>query len=842
MEQPFPDSKDQTLTAERRSGFWSVGPETLLIAAALAAPWSIAAMQMATMAGALLILIGVGSGKLPYPRLPWTLAAVPVFLAVQALSIPFGVHPGRSLGCFRGSWVLLFPLIYWGLARNSRSRRRTLAALVWSGAAAGCYGVLQHFLGLDYLHHRALENYGGGGYVAVGNLNSHLTYSGVLLPVFFVALGFLLEERRWWWWTPPALVLGLALLFGFARTAWLGAAFALMTLGFWRGRRTFIMVLGALALVAAGMALAEPALRERALSILQVGNDPRSRLWRSALIILAHHPWIGAGLGAFKTQFPLYKVPGTYLSTIHPHNDLLNVMVETGILGGLAWLSIWILFFRETRSPAAGTDDAGRWRGSGVGLLDGLRAAVAALLFAGLGQCFSTDEEVAEVWYLVLAIALGQALELRSRPRSPALPRSAKKRNLSRRLQRAFKDTTLPLAARLFGPPPGRTTFPRSNRSSTTSDGLGPQRILVVRQDNRLGNLLLLTPFLQRLRQAAPRAHIALLSGEVYAPLLRGWPWIDQSIVQEKRRHACFPWLFLPWIANLRRPGWDLAIEASNPDTHSYYNCLLALLSGAPVRVGFNHPRSASVLTQAVSPPPARTHFSLASLSLLRARGWSAPAATMSCPLVAEPSERFVDWRRRSGADQFPLVIHLGGREEKAWPLQAWAQLLPRLLEEWPGQLVLVAGPEEQSRLSRLLRSPAPRLVRAPRLRLIDLAHLLRDAAGFLGCDSGVMHLAASLGTPTVALFFASNPYAYAPLGPSHRTVLLANPYGVTPQEWEMPVEGMIRSRLFWAESKPEAPFRGEPETGPRAVAVVAGAVLELPTRPAGTVAGEERS
>ncbi|MEZ4654463.1 MAG: glycosyltransferase family 9 protein, partial [Candidatus Eisenbacteria bacterium] len=95
-------------------------------------------------------------------------------------------------------------------------------------------------------------------------------------------------------------------------------------------------------------------------------------------------------------------------------------------------------------------------------------------------------------------------------------------------------------------------------------------------------------------------------------------------------------------------------------------------------------------------------------------------------------------------------------------------------------------------------------------------------AAGYLGCDSGPMHLAAAVGAPVVALFFRSNPYHYAPLGPGNTVVLLADPYGVEDARWnELP----DRAQLVRAESAPAESRAGRPRSDDEAVLRIAQAV-----------------
>jgi O-antigen ligase len=444
---------------ETSSGFWRAGPAGLVVLFALATPWSIAAAQTALVLGGVLLLAGVLTGRIQPPPLPTPFYFLLLFVALQALSIPLGVHPGRSLGCFQGSWVALFPLILWGLLADARTRSRALASLGVSGALAGAYGVFQHFTGLHPLGNRALQSYGGGGFIAVGTLGNHLTYAGVLLPIFFLTLGLLLDGSGRRLWAGCFALVGLGVLFSFARTAWIGAAAGLLVFGLFRGRKVLLLACGGLILSLVAIALAEEAFRNRLLSILLIGDDPRMRLWGTALRIIHDHLWFGAGLGSFKTLFPVYRLPGVYMATGNPHNDLLNLTVETGVLGAAAWLSMWAAFFMATRpahrsSPEAVERGATAGRpvrpdravegfdGVGAGptgrrlwLPDALRAAVAALLIGGLGQVFSGDEEVAQAWWLVATAALLHARTYAGDP--PSM--TSRLRGMGRRLMQALR-------------------------------------------------------------------------------------------------------------------------------------------------------------------------------------------------------------------------------------------------------------------------------------------------------------------------------------------------------------------------------------------------------------------
>jgi len=127
---------------------------------------------------------------------------------------------------------------------------------------------------------------------------------------------------------------------------------------------------------------------------------------------------------------------------------------------------------------------------------------------------------------------------------------------------------------------------------------------------------------------------------------------------------------------------------------------------------------------------------------------------------------------RLNETTQSIVAIHPGsGGARKCWPVTAFAEVIERLWQRGYA-ILLLAGPADHERLSTLRQSlslpPEPTmlqvLVDAP---LIEVAHQLRQCKCYLGNDSGITHLAAMLGIPTVALFGPSDPTIWRPVGPN---------------------------------------------------------------------------
>jgi ADP-heptose:LPS heptosyltransferase len=101
------------------------------------------------------------------------------------------------------------------------------------------------------------------------------------------------------------------------------------------------------------------------------------------------------------------------------------------------------------------------------------------------------------------------------------------------------------------------------------------------------------------------------------------------------------------------------------------------------------------------------------------------------------------------------LALHPGsGSERKNWPESNWAELMRELGRAAQRNLLLVGGEAEEGRLARLSAAlPKSRFQIAENLPLVELAQRLAACSAFIGHDSGISHLAAALGLPTLVLW-----------------------------------------------------------------------------------------
>ena len=157
---------------------------------------------------------------------------------------------------------------------------------------------------------------------------------------------------------------------------------------------------------------------------------------------------------------------------------------------------------------------------------------------------------------------------------------------------------------------------------------------------------------------------------------------------------------------------------------------------------------------------------------LLGADGAVSKAPPLLVPTPAARAWAADAWRRLGLAGAPVLALHPGsGGRAKCWPPERFAVLAVRLLAEgW--RVLILEGPADADPARALLAAlPAERAQRVAGLTLPQLAALLARAALSVGNDSGVSHLSALLGVPTLTLFGPTDHAIWSPRGPRARVV-----------------------------------------------------------------------
>uniref|UniRef100_A0A7C1JXB9 Glycosyltransferase family 9 protein n=1 Tax=Thermomicrobium roseum TaxID=500 RepID=A0A7C1JXB9_THERO len=298
------------------------------------------------------------------------------------------------------------------------------------------------------------------------------------------------------------------------------------------------------------------------------------------------------------------------------------------------------------------------------------------------------------------------------------------------------------------------------------------RRILVVKIAD-LGDAVLTLPALRVLRSAYPDITIDVLTSRVGAELYGLCPVINHIYVLEKSRLRRGGLLHLLELAvTLRRRQYDAVILLHHLTTwpgRLLYRILLAA-TGSPVRAGIDngtgHFLTHRVVDRGFGAVPEWQY----ALEIAQALGaLEAPEP----PYLQIPEEARSQAQRLLEPVPRPfVVIHPGVgpfAPARRWPAERFAAVARELARRQLGIVVTGTANEKTDAAPLLNIEGVHDLI--GRTEIATLAAVLEQASLVLGSDCGVVHLAAALGRPTLALFGPTNVEAWRPLGSS-----IANP------------------------------------------------------------------
>lgn len=291
-----------------------------------------------------------------------------------------------------------------------------------------------------------------------------------------------------------------------------------------------------------------------------------------------------------------------------------------------------------------------------------------------------------------------------------------------------------------------------------------PQRIVCFHL-NQLGDLLFSLPALYNLRQTFPHAYIASVVRPNLRPLLEASGLVNEVV---ERPYGGIRGDLLTATV-LRHKRFDTGVLISTSPGTS----LIALLAGISERIGFAHSVSSLLLTQAIpfKPPPS----TLNNLKLMEVMGCSLVKRDYVGLIKADASSRqdAKQLLRLAGigdSDSY-LVLAPGtssGKEIKRWSDEGFAQVASSLRTQC-GLRSVIVGNTSGRRISEISENNIVDLTN--KTSLSTLTAIVEEARLLIGVDSGVLHLAAAVGTPVVALFGPTNPDVTGPQGDGHQVI-----------------------------------------------------------------------
>lgn len=291
---------------------------------------------------------------------------------------------------------------------------------------------------------------------------------------------------------------------------------------------------------------------------------------------------------------------------------------------------------------------------------------------------------------------------------------------------------------------------------------------------NRIGDCVISSGILREIARQVPGAEITVASGRPPAPFFRSAPGVERVIVLDKKK-AAGHWLDL-WrqVVGTR---WAMVIDIRGS--------ALSYLIRADRRVVYNRrwetglPKVEMVSRLMGSDRPLEPEL------FIDDRARSEAAAVIDPPLATAPGPILA----------LAPIAHQPG---KSWPADRWGELVEMLKAEprfdgW--RFMPVGGPGDRPPATPALEAAGPRGIDCVgKGDILCSAAAIDRAALFVGNDSGLMHVAAAAGKPTLGLFGPTEWWLYGPRGP--RTAIAAS----NPVRGEFaPIEALTTQRVFEA-------------------------------------------
>ena len=270
----------------------------------------------------------------------------------------------------------------------------------------------------------------------------------------------------------------------------------------------------------------------------------------------------------------------------------------------------------------------------------------------------------------------------------------------------------------------------------------------------RIGDAVLSSGLIRMLADQVPNARFTIVAGPLAAPLFAHVPGLDRVIVMEKSKGKGH-WFKL-WN-QVRHKKWGLIVDLRGSGTALFLRrdkrAIWKKSLGEPVHKVID---AARVLKLEGDPPPPHLYIT-PEVQALADQMLSPRAGDPTGPLLAVG----------------PAANWVG----KIWPIERFAQTAQQLLgPQGPlagGRLLIMGGPGD-SRMVEELRMASARgryVDLTGKVDLLTAYAALKRADLFIGNDSGLMHIAAAAGIPTIGLFGPSDERRYAPWGVNTRAV-----------------------------------------------------------------------
>lgn len=287
-------------------------------------------------------------------------------------------------------------------------------------------------------------------------------------------------------------------------------------------------------------------------------------------------------------------------------------------------------------------------------------------------------------------------------------------------------------------------------------------RILICRL-SAIGDAILTLPVACALRSHFPGAYIAWVVERKAAPMIRHHQALDQVIELERGWFQSYSKISTV-RDELRSHQFDITIDPQGLTKSS----LAAWLSGASKRIGYAgyHGGEISRLLNNNLVKPVFSHVTDRSLELLIPLEIHSPKIQWQLHIPEAARSWVAGWRQTIACKSLAVINPGATWKSKLWETERFAATARYLRQRYDYRSVVVWGtPEEHTMAERIVEASDGAAAMAPPTDLHQLSAMIATANLFISSDTGPLHIAVAVGTPTIGLYGATRPGDSGPYG-----------------------------------------------------------------------------
>ncbi|MCL5090679.1 MAG: glycosyltransferase family 9 protein [Patescibacteria group bacterium] len=337
-------------------------------------------------------------------------------------------------------------------------------------------------------------------------------------------------------------------------------------------------------------------------------------------------------------------------------------------------------------------------------------------------------------------------------------------------LQRKLDEVLGPILCFLFWPFAPKNEKKKNNKHNF-------KKVLVIKFFG-LGSILLITPLLKQIKKKFPQAKIYFLTFKNNFQICKLIPEVNEVFTLEAKTLLTFPLEFLSLLKKLRNEKFDLLIDL---EFFANFSTLVSFFTNPKCSVGFESFKfwRQRFYTNSVvfdHGKHAIDNFSRTLEVVSQEKNLNKDLNLKIAGNDLEKAKNILKQNGLSSQNQFLVVYPTAGAlcENRRWPKDHFLKLLKLILSYKKNlKIVFVGSKSESSSAQELIAGLGkvyqPRLINlSGKTSIPEVCALMKLAKLFIGSDSGPLHMAEAVGTPTVSFFGPETPALYGPIGENH--------------------------------------------------------------------------